>query len=139
MFQRILVPVDFSEQNQRSLEIAVEIAARAGGTVYLLHVIEMIADTSFEDFRDFYLSIEREAAQKMEQLRQRIAENAANLDHAILYGNRVRDILRVADEQSADLIIMNSHRIDLSDPTKSWGTISYKVSMLANCPVMLVK
>lgn len=139
MFQRILVPVDFSEKNDRSLEIALHMAKATSGTVYLLHVIELIADTSFEEFSDFYSAIEREAAQKMEQLYARFKTDNTQIEHAVIYGNRVPDIIRMANEHEVDLIIMNSHRIDMSEPTASWGTISYKVSVLANCPVMLVK
>ena len=139
MFQRILVPIDFSEKNQRTVEIARELATINQGAVYLLHVIEMIADSSFEEFRDFYLNLEREANQKMETLRTAFDASAVKLEHTIVYGDRVNEIVRIAEEYAADLIVMNSHRLDLSDPTSSVSTISYKVSVLANCPVLLVK
>ena len=139
MFQHIVVPVDFSEKNQRSMEIALDLAATTGGTVYLVHVIEMIADTSFDEFRDFYQGIEQEAMQKMETLRTHFSGKAAQIDQTITYGDRVSEIVRIATEQSADLIVMNSHRIDLNDPASSLSTISYKTTVLANCPVLLVK
>lgn len=139
MFQRILVPVDFSEKNQRSLEIALNLAATNQGTIYLLHVIEMIADSSFEEFRDFYQNLEHEASQKMAALQTEAKASTIKIDHAIVFGDRVNEIVRIAEEQAADLIVMNSHRIDLNDPATSLSTISYKVSVLANCPVLLVK
>ncbi|MFN8440176.1 MAG: universal stress protein [Caldilineaceae bacterium] len=139
MFQRILVPVDFSEKNQRSLEIAHHLAATNQGTIYLLHIIEMIADSSFEEFRDFYQNLEHEASRKMAAWQTEFATSTIKIDHAIVFGDRVTEIVRIAEEQAADLIVMNSHRIDRNDPAASLSTISYKVSVLANCPVLLVK
>ena len=139
MFQRILVPVDFSEQNQRSVEIAVELATAAGGTVHLLHIIEMIADSSMEEFGDFYATIEREANQKMELLLASHKATPIQIESMVRYGNRVLEIVQIANEQTFDLIVMNSHRVDLNNPTANLGTISYKVSMLATSPVLLVK
>jgi len=59
--------------------------------------------------------------------------------HHIAYGDRLQEIVKFSEEQSADPIVMRSHRIDPANPTQGWGTISYKVSVLAQCPVLLVK
>ena len=42
-------------------------------------------------------------------------------------------------QHQVDLTIMKSHKVDLEDRSHGWGTISYKVSILAQCPVLLVK
>ncbi len=44
-----------------------------------------------------------------------------------------------AAEEDSDLIILSSHRIDLENPGSSWTTLSYKVAILAQRPVLLVK
>jgi hypothetical protein len=62
-----------------------------------------------------------------------------NIKSEIIYGRRVREILNFAQEHEVDLIIPNSHRINPTDPTQGWDTISYKVGILSQCPVMLVK
>jgi hypothetical protein len=36
-------------------------------------------------------------------------------------------------------VVLTSHRIEPDRPATSWSTTSYKVSLLAPCPVMLVK
>jgi len=38
-----------------------------------------------------------------------------------------------------DLIVLTSHKIDLAHPAEGWGTTSYKVGILCQCPVLLVK
>ncbi len=54
MFKQILVPTDFSKKNTQAIDIAVRLALEDNATVHILHVIEAIADTTFEDFKDFY-------------------------------------------------------------------------------------
>ena len=50
-----------------------------------------------------------------------------------------KGLVRFAEEQNVDLIVINSHKIEWDEPTQGLGTISYKVSILADCPVLLVK
>jgi len=139
MFQQILVPVDFTKKNRNALDIAVNLAKTEQSTVSVLHVIELIFDTPVEEFKTFYTTLEKQAAQKMQQLLAPYTGATVKLEQKIIYGSRVQAISRFAQEQNADLIVMNSHKIDLNEPTQGWGTISYKVSILADCPVLLVK
>ncbi len=139
MFKQILVPTDFSNLNKRALEIGVNMALQGNGRLNLLHVIEVIADTSFEEFKGFYLKLENRAKEAMDKLIEPYSETDVNIDQKIVYGNRTTEILRFTEDQMIDLIIMNSHKINPEGPTQGWGTISYKVGILAHCPVMLVK
>lgn len=149
MFQHILVPVDFTEKNRRALDIAINLARVGQGTVSVLHVIELIFDTPVEESTAFYSKLEKQAAQKMKALlapytatshaTAQTRETGVKLEQKIIYGSRVQAITHFAQEQAIDLIVMNSHKIDLNEPTHGWGTISYKVSVLADCPVLLVK
>jgi universal stress protein A len=47
--------------------------------------------------------------------------------------------VRFAIANEADLIVLASHRVNPSAVDRDWGTISYKVGILAQCPVLLVK
>ncbi len=57
MFRRILIPVNFTAANRRSLEAARDLAARSGAKVTLIHVIEMLPRISFRELRNFYQSL----------------------------------------------------------------------------------
>lgn len=139
MFQHVLVPTDLSSKNQQTLEIGVKVASLGQGKVTLLHIIELIADTAFEEFEDFYTRLEQKAQQVMESLTVPYTGGQVNIERTIVYGNRAQEILKFAEAQSVDLIVVNSHKVNPDDPTQGWGTISYKVGILAQCPVMLVK
>ena len=139
MFSHILVPVDFSDQNKRALDIAFDIASIRESKVSLLHVIEIIADTTFDEFENFYRTLEERAHQRMDRLIIPYQSSHPKIEERIVYGNRAEEILTFIEEQGIDLVIMNSHRLDTGNDLAGWGTISYKVGILAPCPIMLVK
>jgi nucleotide-binding universal stress UspA family protein len=48
-------------------------------------------------------------------------------------------VVRYAAEGKVDLIVLTAPRFDKNHPAVGWGSLSYKVGMLAPCPVLLVK
>lgn len=139
MFKHILVPTDFSERNRQALQIAVDLAAHYDGEVSLLHVIKRIAGGEDEEFADFYKKLEKKAHKKMAELASTHENETVPLTTHIILGNRVEEIIRFSEEQEVDLIVMASHKINLEQPDTGWGTISQKVGLLAQCPILLVK
>lgn len=139
MFQRILVPTDFSKKSKKALDIAVNIASHEKGVIHLLHVIEIISDTTFEEFKDFYKNLEKRAEKHMNAMLTKYPDNRTDIRRDIVYGNRTQEILKFAVDKKMDLIVMPSHKIDMKDPSQGWGTISYKIGILSSCPVMLIK
>ena len=60
----------------------------------------------------------------------------------LLYGAGLRvaeAIVKYAAANEVDLIVLASHRVKPSRVDRDWGTMSYKVGILAQCPVLLVK
>jgi nucleotide-binding universal stress UspA family protein len=139
MFKNILVPTDFLDDDQHALDIAVRLCSMDNGKISLLHVIEVIQNTTFEEFEDFYSGLEKRSFKGLNNIIDRLDTQEITVEPRVVYGNRTREIVRYAEENSADLIIMKSHKVDLEERSQGWGTISYKVSILAQCPVLLVK
>jgi nucleotide-binding universal stress UspA family protein len=139
MFSHILIPVDLHEErNNTAVAIGRQMAAQNNSRLSLIHVIELISDSNFDEFEEFYLRLEEQSLTQMSNLLGDIADDDT-VSQVVVYGDRVQEIVAYAAENEVDLIILNSHRINLEDPTAGWGTISYKVGILAQCPVMLVK
>ena len=137
MFRRILVPVDFTKRNLRAVKIAARMASPRGAALTLIHVIERVDAGDDAALEGFYRGLEKSARTKMGTL---LAAAGKVPTHAeVVYGNRVDEVLRLADENRTDLIVMGSHRVDRRHPGQNWGTISYKIGILARCPVLLVK
>ena len=139
MFQHILVPTDFSDESEHAFHIAKDIVDPETGVISLLHVIEIIADTTFEEFESFYVELEKRAEKHLEEWAKKLDNHSVTVEKKILYGNRVSEIVRFAEEHQVGVIVLNSHKVDVTDPGKGWGTISYKVGILSQCPVLLVK
>ncbi len=138
MFSKILVPTDLSEKSIRSLEIAINMVEGNDGNVTLLHVVETIEDDEGE-FDDFYDRLGRRAREKMKKIIKQCNPVNVGVREEIIYGNRVRQIVQFAVKQEIDLIVLSSHRIEDMTQGGGWATISYRVSILAPCPVMMVK
>ena len=139
MFRHILVPVDLAETNQRALDFAVNLAILSQARITLLHVIELISGTTVTEFADFYTTLQQQAETKLRSLMLPHRETTVVIDYQITFGDRTREILRVAEATGVDLIVLRSHQVDPAAPTQGWGTISHKIGILAQCPVMLMK
>jgi nucleotide-binding universal stress UspA family protein len=139
MFKKILVPVDLSDTHQRALEIAGRLAHANDGQVTLLHVVEVIPGLWVEEERDFYDRLDAAARDHLSRLGRQLEEIPVPRREEVIFGNRAEEIVRYAMEVGSDLIVLTSHRIDLKNPAAGWGTLSYKISILSQCPVLLVK
>ncbi|MBW2709306.1 MAG: universal stress protein [Deltaproteobacteria bacterium] len=139
MFKNILVPTDFLDNDQHALEIAVKLCSMGNGKISLLHVIEVIQNTTFEEFEDFYSGLEKRSFKDLNAIVDRLDTPETVVETQVVYGNRTREIVRYAEQHQVDLIIMKSHKVDLDNHGPGWGTISHKVSIMAQCPVLLVK
>lgn len=141
-FNHILVPVDISPRNQTALDIAFELAVENKARVSLLHVIQTIdhvSESPDEETKRFYERLHERIESDLDGLLQRFRDAGVEIEGKVRVGDRLKDIVAFAEQHSVDLIIMSSHRVDPTNPVTSWGTLSYKVSVLCDCPILLVK
>ncbi len=139
MFQHILVPVDCTDKNQRALDAALKIAGQNRSKVTLLHVIETIENIPFGELKSFYQRLEKAAQEKLQAFATKFLDQGIEVQQKIAYGKRADEIVKISKTDGANLVVLSSHKIDLEQPGKDWGTLSYKVSILSPCPVLLVK
>jgi universal stress protein A len=139
MFKKLLVPLDLTDKHQAVLATAAELAQQNGGDVTLLHVIEVIAGLSIEEDKGFFNRLERSADKHLQGYLKGLMKRQIPCQKKVLIGNRAREIVAFAAENGAELILLTAPRFDPSNPTASWGSLSYKVGLLSQCPVLLVK
>ncbi len=138
MFERVLVPLDLSPRHLSAVDVAARIVA-PGGEITLIHVVEVIPGVGPDEDPDFYARLEARARAHLEGAKRRVEAAGARAEGVLRYGDRAEEIVRYVDEAGTDLVVLGSHPIDLEQPGAGWGTLSYKVGILAPCPVLLVK
>lgn len=111
-YRNVLVAVDFSEESKAVVKKAQEISARNQATLNLLHVVEYTSSMYAGDIplpEDLNLDkdLAEQAALKLKALAAEMG-----IDDAAQYveiGIPKREIVRLAEERGADLIVVGSH------------------------------
>ena len=139
---RILVGVDFSEASQQALDWAIELAARLGATVELLHVYQI---PSFA-FPESIVPAPPETLEAMvDEGRRRLEEWAGRVRRAgvaatleILPGSPYVELVARASEGGFDLVVVGTHgRSGLRHALL--GSVAEKVVRRSSVPVLSVR
>lgn len=142
-FTRIICAVDFSTPSLAALEYAFSIAEESYANLTLLNVIELppvlAGPTPPPDFNLYQVRAAAEA-ERLTQLGALVPEAArafCTVDTTVLEGGASRQVLRLADAQNADLIVLGvhgRHALDLA----IFGSNSQEVVTGAHCPLLIV-
>ena len=132
----VLLATDFSELSERAEERARELAHALEARLHLVHVVEPIdnPEEADEDTRDFHRSLQERASQKLQQRAERM--NGQSVSYSVVLGHRPQSILRAADQQGADLVVLGTHPMEEGETPR--GTTSQRVSWYCRRPVLLV-
>jgi nucleotide-binding universal stress UspA family protein len=139
MFRKILLPIDLTERHQEALATALELARASGGELVLLHIIEVIPGLPVDEEKEFYGRLEKRARHHLARLSERLKQHKVPWREEIGFGHRVAGIVQFAEKNGTDLIVLTAPRLDPNQLGTSWGSLSYKIGILARCPVLLVK
>lgn len=151
MIKKILVTDDGTEVSNRALEAASEIAGPCNAQIILLHVMDLIEDPDTMIFGNKAELIEKA---KMMNLRttmenpwhkraqiqtEKLYEQNIESDTICLVGIAAEKILEYANSTKVDMIVMASNnRLRGISKIKALGSVTRRVSELANCPVLIV-
>jgi universal stress protein A len=136
MFQHILVPTDLTDESRQALDLALSLASPTGARVILLHVIERIPNLDDRQLRTFYDRLERDDRLRLHALSGSAHRpDGVEIEQSLVFGRRAEEIIRTAEEANCDLIILRHSTAG----APLLGSISYKVSVLAPCSVLLLK
>ena len=144
--KKIVVPVDFSDAQRRLLAAAEEEAKIRGASLHLLHVIEPAAEVAgFEtDPEMMRLRIgqdleaeQRIEAERLQELAKQIEARGLACDSTVRFGLPADEILSLARERAADLLIMGSHGHGALYHLFT-GSVVTGVLKRSPCPVLVV-
>ena len=113
--KKILVPCDFSKPAINAFKFALDVAERSGGTVILVHVIELpvMHDTMLMPVLSFEEQLLKELKEKaVAQFKKIIEKNRrerVKIFSHVEFGPISPRILEMISAQSVDVVIMGSH------------------------------
>jgi len=109
-YKKVLVLLDLSNDSEKVFMRGRDMAAHSDAAITALHVVEYTPVEPMGESLMPTLSIERDLAQRSrERMDQLIARlGAANARSRVEIGNTKTEILRVAEEERVDLIVLGS-------------------------------
>jgi nucleotide-binding universal stress UspA family protein len=140
---KILLPVDFSEGSEVAAPYALDLAKHYGASVVLLHVVYDITRNaawyaSQINAETLYKEMEANAKAELGKYREKFFGGLSGVEEKVILGAPYEDILRFAEDQGVDLIVMSSHGRKVLDRVL-FGSTAAKVVKYAHCPVLTVR
>ncbi|MCS7005856.1 MAG: universal stress protein [Cytophagales bacterium] len=148
MFEKILVPTDFSEKSKYAFEVACSIASKTQSEVLLLHIIEIPLQATKNEFNE-YVSLRKEGEMFFNRVLRHTAENlnrfiqetplARNIKVKPIYqiGDIALDIPELIVQHDVDMLVVGGRTIHRLDEMLE-ETNREKLIRLARCPVLAV-
>lgn len=140
-FKKILVATDFSQHAVAALRIATQLASADDDALCVVHVLDLLP-YSLPDGIPIYDAnmigqLREDAARRMSTARTEVLKNVRHAETKILEGQPSREIVRIAKEWGADLIVMGTHgRRGFAH--LFLGSVAERVVRTAPCPVLTV-
>src|SRR4051812_16718118 len=134
----ILHPTDFSHSANHAFELACSLAGQHGAKLLLVHVVSPPPPPPLPYNEAGMGTIEEDAATAVEQLEQmRDAKSTLTVEYVLAEGDPAHEIIRIARETNADLIVMGTHgRSGLN--RLLMGSVAERVVRKASCQVITV-
>ncbi|MBD2189079.1 universal stress protein [Pseudanabaena mucicola] len=124
MFKTVLFPLNRSQETRQAVDIAIELIQKYQADLYVLSVAE--ADSDRQPSQDLIQEVQSYFSEAGIAVKTKVAE-----------GKAAFVICDFADEINADLIIMGSRGVSLSEEHPD-DSVSQKVINLSPCPVLVV-
>jgi len=138
LFSRILVPVDGSGYAENAVRHASDLARKYGSSVTLIHVVATKVYAMAEVGVLISKDLEKEGKEILRKSQELASSLGISANTKLASGVPAEEILRFADSEKFDLIVMGSRGLS---EVKAFllGSVSDKVSHHAKCPVLVVR
>jgi nucleotide-binding universal stress UspA family protein len=145
LFKRIVCPIDFSEPSLLALEYALSMARESDGCLTILHVAALSIAPPLFEVADPQMSLEEFRRRTMADLEVRLratvpadANDYCQIDTMLTTGHVGKEVVRVAGESQADLIVIGVRGRGAIDLTV-FGSTAQHVVRAASCPVLTIR
>ncbi|KTG10905.1 universal stress protein UspA [Haloprofundus marisrubri] len=143
MYNRILVPVDGSDQSAAAVEHTLDLAEKYDADVHAVYVVDTgtnLLTVSKDEVRDTLRDLGEETAEGvLREVEGRVGDADADIDLVVdvLEGKPDEEILQYADEHGIDLVVMGTHgRTGVK--RRLLGSVTERVIRDGDIPVLTV-
>jgi len=138
--QRILVPSDFSESARHALGYALSFGREYKAELVLLHVVEAVpagyaSDLFPAPMAGVFEELAGYARDELDKLAAEARERGVGARVLVVQGKPAVEIVRVAREETIDMIVLGTHGKGLLDKAL-FGSTTERVVRNAPCPVL---
>lgn len=136
--KKIVCPTDFSEGSFRALAAASELAVLFGAEIHLVHIIELLPPTTEPGLPLPQEELHEEAEEELRKIAETLTAKGVRTQTAVGDGDAATEIVRMAEELGADLIVIATHG-NTGWRHLAFGSVTEKVVRLAACPVLTTR
>jgi len=137
LYMKILVPLDGSEQSQKALIHACDLAKNYQGNLILLYVIEKSSINLLD--RKEYLNMLRKFGDKVLAKAQKSAsQRGLDVKLVMKEGNIVNEISKLAKKEKCNLIVVGNKGLGAT-ARFFLGSVSNKLANSSPCSILIVK
>lgn len=138
MFEKILVPIDGSENSIRALRDAIKIAKLTNATITIMHVYPIGTSVITSSRQAFYQLLKEESKEKLEKGKAIAKAEGLDVDTLLVEGDAVEKIIDTAKEGEFDLIVIGARGLGKLTGL-ILGSVSQGVVNSAVCRVLVTK
>jgi len=110
MLTKILFPTDFSAQAERLIEALPAFQKVGTQEIVLIHVVNPVIASDWPNLNtNFLLELQNNALTILNKWAEKLEQDGFTVQRKIELGNPFKEILRVAEETQAKLIVMGAH------------------------------
>lgn len=142
-FKRILCPTDFSEPACKAIKAAGELAQSFSSELILLHVVgpvpvlETPTGLAGFDVAAYQQELTEAARASLQSRLTKYIPPTVRARTMVVHGDAAHEIVRVANEERADLIVLSTHG-ESGWRHRIFGSVLEKVIRMAACPVLSI-
>ena len=139
---KLLIPIDFSENSDRILTDGISVAEKFGAEIHVVFAAQI-----FQDYSEFFVmhvpniqyeeNLVASAGKRMEAFLEKSQGKDFKCTHKILSGDVAESILEYVEEEGIDMIVMGTHGYKGLDKIL-FGSVAEKVVKMATCPVLTI-
>jgi nucleotide-binding universal stress UspA family protein len=141
-FQKLVVPVDFSEHAEAALDAALALAKTSKATVHLVHAYEIPLGTippyGVEVPQALLIGVRDAAARRLEKAADKVRASGVACEAHLSHGPTATTIAETAKQLGADLIVMGTRGLTGLKHVLL-GSVAERVVRTAPCPVLTLK